>query len=242
MTIPHSRTLPQLGQSLTDQVMNHVRHSVGSGEMEVGRLYSVYQLAEQLGISRSPVRDGLLRLEEAGLIEFSRNRGFRVIPTSPHDVAEIFSLRLALEVPAALRAAHANTPALAATFNDLEAHMRSAAERGSLDEFFDLDQQVHDTILSAAGSNRGRGIVNRLRDSTRLLGVSTAGKERSLTEILGEHAPVIEAINAGKGQEAAAAMREHLTRTGQLLVSQAITAQHLDLDPDELWREYTTGY
>ena len=46
MTSPDSRTLPQRGQSLADQVMNYVRHSVSTGEMQTGRLYSIYQLAE----------------------------------------------------------------------------------------------------------------------------------------------------------------------------------------------------
>ena len=222
--------------------MNHVRHAVSTGEMEVGQLYSVYRLAELLGISRSPVRDGLLRLEEAGLIEFSRNRGFRVIPTSPHDVAEIFALRLALEVPAAHRAAASCTADLRATLEDLEARMHSAAQRDSTQEFFDLDQLVHDGILAAARSTRGRAIVHRLRDSTRILGVSTAGRDRSLNDILDEHAPVLAAIKAGDGEQAAASMRSHLTRTGQLLVAQAIADQHLDLDPAVVWHNYTTGH
>lgn len=242
MTSPDSRTLPQRGQSLADQVMNYVRRSVVTGEMEVGRLYSVYQLAELLGISRSPVREGLLRLEEAGLIEFSRNRGFRIIPTSPHDVAEIFSLRLALEVPAAHRAAAACTPELAAEFTALEQLMREAASNNAEEEFFAFDQQLHDMILGAARSNRGRDIVNRLRVATRLLGVSTAGKERTLHDIVAEHSPIIDAIKAGQSARAATAMREHLTMTGRLLVAQAITSQELDINPGDLWHELTEGY
>lgn len=242
MTSPDSRLLPQRGQSLADQVMNYVRHSVITGDMEVGRLYSVYQLAELLEISRSPVREGLLRLEEAGLIEFSRNRGFRIIPTSPHDVAEIFSLRLALEVPAAHRAAAARTTELTAEFAALEGRMRTAASHDSEDEFFALDQQLHDLILGAARSSRGRDFVNRLRVATRLLGVSTAGKERTMHDIVAEHSPIIEAIKAGKSSEAATAMREHLTMTGRLLVAQAVAGQELDVDPDDLWHEWTEGY
>lgn len=242
MTSPDSRTLPQRGQSLADQVMDYVRHAVVSGTMEVGRLYSVYRLAEQLGISRSPVREGLLRLEEAGLIEFSRNRGFRIIPTSPHDVAEIFSLRLALEVPAAHRAALGCTPELSAKLDELEERMHAAARADAQEEFFAFDQQLHDLILGAARSNRGRDIVNRLRVATRLLGVSTAGKGRTLHDIVSEHSPIIEAIKAGDSSKAATAMREHLTSTGRLLVAQAIGGQELDLDPDELWHELTEGY
>lgn len=242
MTSPASTTLPQRGATLTDQVMNFVRTAVVSGDMEVGKLYSVYQLAEMLGISRSPVRDGLLRLEEAGLIEFSRNRGFRIIPTSPYDVAEIFSLRLAIEVPAAYRAAQACTPAMAVELGKLEHQMRDAAARDSPDEFFAFDQQLHDLLLGAAQSNRGRDIVNRLRVATRLLGVSTAGKQRTLDDIVAEHSPIIEAVRLGQKEAAAAAMRVHLARTGRLLVTQAITNQGLDLDPEAVWKDLTEGF
>jgi DNA-binding GntR family transcriptional regulator len=242
MTSPASSPLPQRGATLTDQVMDFVRAAVISGELETGKLYSVYQIANLLGISRSPVRDGLLRLEEAGLVEFARNRGFRIIPTSPYDVAEIFSLRLALEVPAASRAANACTPELTEALKTLEAKMRAAAASDDTDEFFAYDQELHDLILGAAQSNRGRDIVNRLRVATRLLGVSTAGKQRTLDDIISEHSPLIEAVKAGQTTEAAAAMRDHLTRTGRLLVAQSIEAQGLDLDPEKLWTDLTQGY
>lgn len=242
MTSPDSRTLPYRGQSLADQVMNYVRHAVLTGEMKSGQLYSVHQLAELLGVSRSPVRQGLLVLEEAGLIEFSRNRGFRVVPTSPHDMAEIFSLRLSIEVPAAHRAAQACTEELATGLDTLEARMRVAAEDEAEELFFSLDHQLHDLIMSAARSHRGRDIVSRLRAATRLQGVSTASRQRTLQDIVAEHTPVIEGIKSGRAVEAATAMRRHLTTTGQLLVAQAIDDQGLDIDADGLWSEYTKAY
>ncbi|GAA5229117.1 GntR family transcriptional regulator [Paeniglutamicibacter antarcticus] len=242
MTSSDSRTLPYRGQSLADQVMNYVRHAVLTGEMKTGQLYSVHQLAELLGVSRSPVRQGLLNLEEAGLIEFSRNRGFRVVSTSPHDMAEIFSLRLAIEVPAAQRAARACTEELATGMDTLEARMQVASEDDAEELFFSLDHQLHELIMGAARSHRGREIVSRLRGATRMQGVSTAGKERTLQDILAEHTPVIEAIKSGQAEEAATAMRRHLTTTGQLLVAQAIDDQGMDLDADELWRDYTEDY
>ena len=232
----------QHGRTLTEQVMDYVRSAVISGELKTDTLYSVYQLADRLKISRSPVRDGLLRLEEAGLVEFARNRGFRIIPTQPKDVAEIFSLRLALEVPAAFRAAQACTPQIAARLNDIVAGLARCAEADLTEEFFDLDQQLHDFILEVAQSNRGRNIVNRLRVATRLLGVSTAGKQRTLGDIMAEHEPIITAISSGNAPAAALAMRQHLVATGKLLLVQAVQGQGLDLDPEDLWTELTAGY
>ena len=62
------------------------------------------RLAERFGVSRTPVREALLLLERQGVVRFERNRGVRVLETSVHDLEEVFTLRLLLEVPATYRA------------------------------------------------------------------------------------------------------------------------------------------
>jgi biotin operon repressor len=80
MLLVPSLVLPSEAPTLADAVAQAVRDGVAAGELVPDVTYSVYQLAELLGVSRSPVREGLLRLAEAGLIEILRNRGFRVLP------------------------------------------------------------------------------------------------------------------------------------------------------------------
>lgn len=221
-----SNTRPfSLGASLADQVVRYVVDAAASGELEGGQLYSVYQLADRLQISRSPVREGLLRLEEAGLIRFSRNRGFEIVPVGPQDVAEIFGMRIAVEVPAAARAARQADDAALARLGQLADTMAALAHSGDAEAFMEQDRLLHDLILETSGSRRGRDTVNRLRVATRRLGVSTVGRQRSLDQILAEHAPIVDAITKGDSEAAAAAMRDHLTRTGQLLVTQTVAAQ-----------------
>lgn len=207
-----------------------------------GRLYSVYQLADELGMSRSPVREGLLRLDEAGLVRFERSRGFRIVLAQPEGVAEIFALRLALEVPAARRAAMAVDRTLIARIDEFERLTIQCAEAGLESEFFDRDQQLHDLLLEAAGSARGRDIVNRLRVSTRLLGASTAGDARTLDDIVAEHTPILAAIRAGDPEGAGLAMDAHLRATGRLLVAQACRRQGDLRDPADIWTSMTAGY
>ena len=78
--------------SLTDAVVEAVRGGVQRRQLVPGQTYSVYQLAELLGVSRSPVREAMLRLAEVGLVEIVRNRGFRVVLPTAHDVEEIFEI------------------------------------------------------------------------------------------------------------------------------------------------------
>jgi DNA-binding GntR family transcriptional regulator len=78
--------------SLTEQIMASVREAIRLGELAPGELYSVYQIAELLKVSRTPAREALVRLAESGLVRFERNRGFRVRRRDPAEIAEIFPL------------------------------------------------------------------------------------------------------------------------------------------------------
>ncbi|MFV8396312.1 GntR family transcriptional regulator [Corynebacterium hindlerae] len=224
--------------TLTEQVMDHVRSAIFDGSMTADEWYSVYQLADQLGISRSPVRDALLRLEEAGLIMFVRNRGFQIRRTRPEDVAEIFALRLSIEPGAAGRAALlADTQAIA-NLQELLNSMEQAAHQGHSDHFFDLDQAFHAEILRAGNSPRGRDFIDRLRTNTRLIGASTAGSSRTLLDIHREHQPIFEAIADGDIAGARSAMSGHVTTTGQLLLKQAMPDAEAE-DLQLLWEQFT---
>lgn len=228
--------------SLTGKVMNRVRAAVMSGEMKPGELYSVYQLAETFNVSRSPVRDAILRLEEAGLVRFERNRGFRVVQPRPEDVAEIFTLRLALEVPSARRAALKRPDALVPALRTEMAQMRAATYAHDEARFFQHDQRFHDLIIEASGNQRIREMVNRVRASIRILGVSTAGVDRTLVDIAYEHDPIADAISDGNADTAAEAMHAHLSHTGRLLVKQTVKKLNLDVDGDEVWERITAAY
>lgn len=235
-----SRRLPR-STTLTDQVVHHVRNAVSSGEMTPNKWYSVYQLSEELGISRSPVREALLRLEEAGLVQFTRNRGFQIRTTSAEDVAEIFALRLALEPAAAGRAAIYRSDEQVNELSQLLSYMHSESLRDRPADFFRYDQNFHDVILEAGNSSKGRSIINRLRANTRLIGVSTAGESRTFKDIYQEHLPIFEGIQSRDPVRAAQSMEMHLRTTGLLLLQQALpkaSPQEAEL----VWNRYTSTF
>lgn len=220
----HASGVPEQSQSLSSQVMDFVRDSVQSGEMDTESWYSVYQLAEMLKISRSPVREGLLRLEEAGLIEFVRNRGFRIIKTKPEEVSEIFALRLAIEPAATSRAAKLRTPEQIEDMNKLLSLMVQASEKADEAAFFHWDQLLHEQVLAAGRSKRGAKILAQLRAHTRILSTSTVRQYRTLEQVHSEHVPIIQAIESQDSALAFTTMSEHITATGKLLLRQAIAA------------------
>ncbi|MEW9548306.1 GntR family transcriptional regulator [Nonomuraea sp. NPDC050783] len=227
--------LPQAGRSLAEQVISEVRRAVHTGAMVPGRLYSVYQVAEQLNVSRSPVREAMLRLADAGLVQVERNRGFRIVLPHPREIVEIFGVRLALEPPAARRAAATGPAGLGEALRATMAEMAAAVRAGDESLFFHLDQALHDRILAAAGNGRARAIVGGLRDTMRILGTSTDDASRTLRQVHEEHEPIVAAVAAGDAGGAARAMRAHLTGTGLILARQAARAQGEPVDVEALW-------
>ena len=217
--------LPAVAGRRAEQVMDAVRSALDTGVMLPGVKYSVYQLAEALGVSRTPVRDALLRLEEVGLIRFEARQGFRILVPEPREIADIFAVRLALELPAVQRAATVCDAVLTAQLRERMALLNTAAAAGDERTFAHHDQLLHDHILEAAGNMRAREIVGSLRESTRLLGASTVERTRSLFDIDAEHQPIVAAITANQPEQAVDAMRNHLTSTGHLLVAQAVSQQ-----------------
>ena len=190
-----------------EQAVAAIRAAIDDGRMKPDVRYSVYQLAESLGVSRTPVREALLRLEEVGLIKFEARQGFRIQLPRSTDIADIFAVRLALELPAVRRAASTADPRLTEALRAERALMLDAARTGGEDAFMRHDLRLHDLILDWAGNQRSRSIVRSLRETTRLLGASTADRTRTIADIDREHTPIVDAIIAGRPADAEAAMR-----------------------------------
>ncbi|NUO90780.1 MAG: GntR family transcriptional regulator [Dermatophilaceae bacterium] len=207
--------LPHGAPSLADAVVDAVRTGMASGELVPDDTYSVYQLADVLGVSRSPVREALLRLAEAGLVRIDRNRGFRVLTPSAHDIEEIIEIRLALEPATARRVADLATDDEHAAIRDTLAAMDAAL--ADEERFWAADHALHDRLMRAGGNQRAAMIVDRLRATTALLGPPTTTAGRTLREIRDEHEPIVTAILRRDGAGAERAMRDHLQHTGQLL-------------------------
>lgn len=233
--------------SLAVQVMAAVRRAVTAGEMEPGRLYSVQQLASVMNVSRSPVREGLLRLGEAGLIRFHRNRGFEIVEVSPADVADIFAVRIALEVPAARRTARlASDEELGRVRSQWEA-LQAAAGTGDRVATTEADQGLHRLLLHLAGNRQAAQLVERLRTTTSFLGAVAATTQRPVSDLAGEHDALVRAVLDRDEKEAGAAMRAHLAHTAGLLVAQALRARRTPEEQvgpltQQAWDAAAAGY
>lgn len=234
--IPRAAPVKQLRSTSTvnAQVLDALRTAVITGELSPGTLHSVASLAAQLGVSRTPVREALIKLAHQGMVRFERNRGVRILQTSLHDLEEVFALRLLLEVPATRRAVHLLTPVARRSLRTVFTAMEKAAAADDEYRMWEHDRRFHRALLEASGNGRLAEYVDSLRDMVLRRGVTTAHQSRSLAGIVEEHWAVLERVEAADADGAADAMRAHLLRTAQLLLAQegGVPVGSVDVDLD----------
>src|SRR5262249_15338158 len=144
-----------------------------------------------------PVREALIDLAAQGMVRFERNRGVRVLQTSIHDLEEIVTLRLLLEVPATYRATQQMTNATLRLLHRELAAMERAARTGDQQALVDADRQFHNAILEMSGNRRLAQYADHLRDLTLIRGYMTVGDQRTPLDIVEEHRAILAEIEDG---------------------------------------------
>jgi DNA-binding GntR family transcriptional regulator len=196
--------------SVREQVRRILRAQVASGVLVPGQIYSAVALGETLGVSATPIREAMLDLANAGLVEAVRNRGFRILTVSPEDLDEIVKLRLMLEVPPLEDIVATATDEQLADLQPLAQEIVDAARRQDLPTYVLVDQTFHLKLLELTGNGRLLTLVTELRDQTQLLGLRRLGEAGQLVESGLEHLRILEALQARDAATAQALMRRHI--------------------------------
>lgn len=210
--------------SLADHVYEVIRNAIVIGELAPSSLHSVNDIAQRLAVSRTPVREALLKLEEQGMVSFERNRGARILETTVHDLEELFSLRILLEIPAAYRAAKrvdvASLKKLQAILGELISAYRN--ESTNARAHLEPDARFHKAIAAMAGSRRLATILDNLFDQQMIADGTSGGYTRSKEDIIKDHENIFDAIARKNPDAAAMAMKEHLLVSSRALVSKEV--------------------
>ena len=160
-------------------------------------------------MSTTPVREALLELSNAGLLEPLRNRGFRVRMPSGRDLKDLFAIRVQLEIFAL--SLITNLPADEKRFlNEAAGQIEQAVRTGDTMSYLSADRAYHQCLVSLGGNSRLTDMVMQLRDNMRLYGIeSPAGMQRQNNSI-SEHFELVEFLAQGKIAEASGLLRRHI--------------------------------
>lgn len=197
--------------SLPQQVAEQLRRAFISGLLLPGTRLVETDIAQQLGVSRNPLREALRILQSEGLVEVQHNRGTYVAQITREDIEEIYSLRKLLEVYAVSQVARQATADQVAELESLVVQMEKATAIGDYRQAANLDLELHKTLWALSGHKRLFNILSGVQTQIRMfLTVNTQLYENLVTVAVADHQLIAEAIRAHDEVEAANLMSHHI--------------------------------
>jgi DNA-binding GntR family transcriptional regulator len=218
---------PPRQATMGSHVFDVLRQAIIQLRLKPGNALSESEIAKQLGVSRQPVREAIIKLAEAGLVEVRPQRGTYVRLISKREVETARFLREAIEIAIARKAAETGGPKAAAQLRDCIARQKMAEATGVHTEFLRLDEELHQTIARAADCESAWKVLEGLKaqmDRVRLLSIPMATPVKTL---IAQHNAIAEAVIAGNADGAEDAMRVHLREILKSLPK--LSAEHADL-------------
>ncbi|QSB05161.1 GntR family transcriptional regulator [Natronoglycomyces albus] len=217
--------LPAFGKrlSLRQTVVESLRGLLISGQMKPGELYSAPKLAEQFGISATPVREAMLDLVAEGLIEVVRNKGFRVTKLSSEELDELAEIRRLIEPPIMAAVAANPDPVVKEQVEALRIEARAIVEAAKTKDFLtyvELDTQFHLKFLALHGNQRLVAEVKELRGRSRLFGLDALSESGRLERIAQQHEQLVDLALAGDAPGIKQLMEEHIDHIRQELAEE----------------------
>jgi len=203
---------------LREVVAETLREAIASGILRAGERLMEIQLAEELGVSRTPVREAIRKLELEGFVVMMPRRGTYVADLSIKDINEVFEIRTALDVLAAGLAAERITEEELEQLERLLVEIAELIEQGDVDKLVESDSQFHDVLYRASRNDRLVGIINNLREQfTRFRSISIKYPGR-MQDTVNEHRRLVEAIASRDTDLAQQIAREHMENSEQTLL------------------------
>ncbi|KQP22092.1 GntR family transcriptional regulator [Pseudorhodoferax sp. Leaf267] len=196
-------------RALYEEVAELLRQRIFSRELAPGSWIDELKLAEEYGISRTPLREALKVLAAEGLVTMKVRRGAYVTEVSETDLRDVYHLLGLLEGDAAAAVARDATPEQLDELEALHAQLEAAKGSPNSDRFYDLNVQFHARLLGMANNRWREQMVNDLRKLMRLARISSLHKAGRVDESLQEHADVLAALRRRDPEAAMACMRKH---------------------------------
>lgn len=201
-------------RSLREHVHDELRQAIISGRLKTGAKLNERQIAADLGISTSPLKEAMRQLEAEGLVRTEARRG-SYVTFSARQAEEMTLARAALESIIARQAAkHAPEEAFSVLRGVVE-KMRAALESGNVEQLIVLNEEFHDAIHEASGCEYLRRLQNAQRTYDHAARVTVLSREEVRRASFHEHEAIMNAIVARNEDDAERLMRQHIVDAGK---------------------------
>ena len=203
--------------SLHDDVADRLRELIFGGSLTPGSFIDEPALCEQLGISRTPLREALKVLTAEGLLRHEPRRGCFVNQITERDLDEIFPVIALLEGRCAFEAALNASDADLAALEVLHQRLNRHAQARRISDYYETNHSIHEAIITLADNRWLAQVIGDLRKILRLARLQQLHAPGRLAQSLAEHMAVFAALKARDAEGAEAAMRTHLVRQREAL-------------------------
>ena len=207
-------------KSLRYAALNAIRNSIMNGELKPGQRLVESDISQQLGISRSPVREALCQLEIEGLVTSSPNMGSYVTKLSLKDLQEIYTIRAALEKLAVKIATHRANEEELTELEKLVEDMHKSAEVGNLSQLVELDMNFHRYLCYTSHNKHLLDIWLTMNAQIKLFINLTAHFYLPAKEIVKRHKNVVKAIRENRAEEAGRLISSDIIELGKKICDQ----------------------
>ncbi|MBQ9091654.1 MAG: GntR family transcriptional regulator [Anaerotignum sp.] len=196
---------------LRDVVFNTLRDAILTGKLVPGERLMENQLADKLGVSRTPVREALRMLELENLVELVPRKGAQVLDMSEKDIVNILEVRSALEGLATSVACKKMSKEDLQQLKNMEVDFEKAVAENDVEHFVDIDEDFHDLIFAATENDKLINIFRNLRIQLYRYRMAQAkNNETSMSTIVAHHRSIIRAIENHDAEEGASIAQGHI--------------------------------
>ncbi|MDX1506732.1 MAG: GntR family transcriptional regulator [Woeseiaceae bacterium] len=207
-------------KSLVERAYDEVKKKILDNEYYPGFQALEQEIAADLGVSRTPVREALIRLQHEGLVELIPRRGMRVVPIVASDMKEIYDVLTSLESMAAelLARQHPDSATLE-PMKQATADMEVALQHEDLDAWARADERYHRCLIDLCGNRRLANMANTVRDQGHRARMVTLRLRDKPVASIDEHRQVLDAIERGDWQTARDVHYQHRKRASDELTN-----------------------
>lgn len=204
-------------ESNRHRVYRHIKDAIATQGLRPGDVLHERDLARELGVSRTPVREALQALQNEGWLTVKPRRGSVVNPLNRVEIEEVMQIRLIIASGSIIFAAGRIGPDDFAHLHSLITRQKQALGAGDRAAFMDADMEFHLSLIRLTGNHRLVNITKNLLDSFRRIAIEVLWGNPEIEKSIMEHRAILEALEAGDTLKAQQLMVEHIQKTKNFL-------------------------
>ncbi len=203
---------------LRDVVFQTLRQAILKGELEPGERLMEIHLAQKLGVSRTPVREAIRKLELEGLVIMIPRKGAIVAEITVSELEDVLEVRLALEELAVKHACRKHTDEQVAKLQRAAAEFRRVLHGSDISAYAQADEEFHEIIYRMTENKRLVQILNNLREQMYRYRLEYLKDKSSHAQLVCEHDEIVSALADGDEEKALRVMTQHVERQKEYII------------------------